>query len=336
MSAEITTVVIYHGGCPDGTAAAWALSLALDNSKTYYHYGRFNEKSPDVKDKEVIFVDFTYPADTILTMLQEATNITVLDHHESARPLTLISDPKFKLHLDLDRSGAQMAWDYAKLHSSALEHSGDLEHTPAKYGTNPAGDCELSQFSKEVLLSNNRPWFIDDIADRDLWRWQIPGSKNTTRCMFSMGIYEKINSFYKLLNVERSEYVAIGAVLNADDDRIYNGICRSAVDCIIKSPDGTQEWKVRAVECDHSFASEAGNRLCLDGKCDFAISYRYNLPKNEWWISCRALPESSIDLTKIVKLFDPKSGGHPKASGMTLKGGDSLQKLLTVSEAKFA
>lgn len=34
MNAEITTVVIYHGGCPDGVASAWALSLALDNNRT--------------------------------------------------------------------------------------------------------------------------------------------------------------------------------------------------------------------------------------------------------------------------------------------------------------
>ncbi len=335
MNANITTVVIYHGGCPDGTAAAWALSLYLDNTKTYYHYGKFKEQYPNVKDKDVIFVDFSYPLDITLKMLQEVKSMTVLDHHETAKQLQFITDPRLTLHLDMDRSGAQMAWDFAMEKLAVIL---PITRVPAQFGTNPVGDFPTQYASLDSLIyveGRPRPWFIDDIADRDLWRWLVPGSKDTTRRMFSMGVYEKINSFYSLLNTSRDEIAAQGAILNADDDRIYSNIVKSATDCLVTSPDGKQQWKVRAVECDHSYASEAGNRLVQDGLCDFALAYRYNLPKDEWWISCRASPGSSLDLTRIVTLFDSKAGGHPKASGMTLSGSESLRKLLVPVAVKF-
>lgn len=304
------TVVIYHGGCPDGTAAAWCLSLVLDNSKTYYHYGKFNDVIPDVKDKHVIFVDFTYPLEDTKKVLADARTVLVLDHHKSAEPLTSIQDPKFTLVLDMDRSGAQLAWDYA------VEHN-DFTHpfVCAKFSARPIPpvDNPVNPLQQSV----SRPWFINDIADRDLWRWQIPGSKNTTRRMFSLNCYEHINSFYALLHSSRDQFATEGSILNAEDDKTYNSLVRNAVEMVATDLNG-RSWLVKVVECDHGHASEVGNRLSSDGSCDFAVSVRYNFAKHEFWLSCRASSKSSIDLTQVVKGFDPNSGGHPKAAGMTL------------------
>lgn len=334
MEINIETVVIYHGGCPDGTSAAWALSLALDNDKTYYHGGKHKEKYPDVQDKNVIFVDFAYPLEQMIMLLQQAKSVLVLDHHATSKKLQFITDTRLTLTLDMNRSGAQMAWDYA---ANILRGKLNSQHVPAKYGSTPAGDSPVNYQNSinELLSKGTRPWFIEDIGDRDLWRWQIPESKNTTRRMFSMGIYENLNNFYNLCTVDRNQIAKDGAILNADDDRIYAGLVRKAIDCIITTTDCKQSWKVRAVECDHSYASEVGNQLVQDQLCDFSLMYRYDIIKDEWWISCRALPISDIDLTKIIPLFDPLGGGHPKAAGMTLFGATALRNMLKPASVKF-
>ncbi len=338
-----TTVVIYHGGCPDGTSAAWAISLCLDNSKTYYHYGKFKEPYPDVKGKDVIFVDFTYPLDVTLKMLQEAKSVLVLDHHETAKQLQFVTDPRLTLNLDMNRSGAQMAWDYA---ADLVRTRGFLaDFCPAKFGTHPIPepvtprDDTIKLYMEtlgQLMHTTTRPWFIDDIADRDLWRWQIPGCKDSTRAMFASNVYESINTFYSLIDKNRDDFVRLGVTLNADDERNYKALINNAIDANCVTPDGKQSWKVRIVECDHTMASEVGNRLVQDGLCDFSVMYRYNLLKDEWWLSCRALPGSAVDLTKILPLIDPKGGGHPKAAGMTLSGGNALSTYFKPVKEKFS
>jgi oligoribonuclease NrnB/cAMP/cGMP phosphodiesterase (DHH superfamily) len=317
-------LVIYHGGCPDGIAAAWAVSQresAEDDVK--YHPGRFNEDPPDVTNQNVLFVDFTYTQNVMELLLKTAKSIRVLDHHKSALYLKNITDKKLSYVLDMNRSGAQIAWD---------------EMNP-----------------QSVPSSKSRPWFIDDIADRDLWRWELPNSKITTRAMFGLDYYssltafsEKISKLYNKsyytteLEVNADNYtelkahvdnydelVSIGKTLLNEDERSYKNITKYAVDCICTSlTDPSVMWKCRVVECDGSKKSEVGNRLVLDGKCDFSVIYQYNIIRDEWWLSLRALSSSNIDLTKIVKHFG-NGGGHPKASGSCIHGskGHNLKTL---------
>jgi oligoribonuclease NrnB/cAMP/cGMP phosphodiesterase (DHH superfamily) len=329
MDSKIRTVVIYHGGCPDGTAAAWALSLALDNNSTYYHYGKFGEESPDVEGKDVIFVDFTYPLEQTRKLLDAAHMVLILDHHKTATQLEVITDPKLTLVIDQTRSGAQLAWDWMYSFTNTVRR----DFVPARCGSFSLS--EVSEVNKYIDLVDDqlckevRPWFIDHIADRDLWNWELPESKDTTRRMFSMGVYDNINNFYSLLDVEEQQIAKEGAILNQDDERMYQKLVKRAVLCNLTTLDGKHTWKVKALECDHSYTSEVGSRLVKDNSCDFAIIYRYNLPTKEWYISCRASKDNDIDLTQIIPLIDPNGGGHPKAAGMAIKSPNTLDTFLT-------
>jgi oligoribonuclease NrnB/cAMP/cGMP phosphodiesterase (DHH superfamily) len=288
-----TNLIIYHGKCPDGVAAAWCF-WRFYGAEIEYHPGKFEETPPEVTNKHVLFLDFTYSVKVMLELTTKAKSITVLDHHKSALPLLEYTNlyPNLIVKLDMDRSGAQIAYDE-------------------------------STYTSELFNTSARPWFINDIGDRDLWQWKIPGSKDTTRAMFALGCYEVQNSFEsfdKIQEKPREYYASIGEFLNKDDERIYNSLVSQAIDCIATSPiDPSQTWKVRLVSCYHSHASELGNRLVADGLCDFAVLYRYDILRNEWWLSCRASNKSSIDLVPILKQFDEKSGGHAKAAGMSLK-----------------
>lgn len=132
-------LVIFHDKCPDGIAAAWAVSTVYGDRATYLA-ASYGDAPPAVVDAEtgdprdVIIVDFSYPRDALVKLSAEARSIIVLDHHKTARenceglPFCVF---------DMERSGAGLAWD--------VLHPGEP-----------------------------RPWLINYTEDRDLWRHALP------------------------------------------------------------------------------------------------------------------------------------------------------------------
>lgn len=135
-------IVIYHDGCPDGTAAAWATWTVFGAAATYLP-ATYGSEPPPVVDpatnepRDVIIVDFSYPRNALVKIAEEARSVIVLDHHKTARenceglPFCVF---------DMERSGAGLAWDHFR-----------------------AGDP--------------RPWLIDYTEDRDLWRHALTSTR---------------------------------------------------------------------------------------------------------------------------------------------------------------
>jgi len=100
-------LVIYHGKCPDGMTAAWAVKKALGEGD--YIAALHGEAPPDVAGRDVIIVDFSYKRLIMEAMHHDAKSLLVLDHHKSAQAdLTGLPFAQF----DMNRSGAGMAWDH--------------------------------------------------------------------------------------------------------------------------------------------------------------------------------------------------------------------------------
>lgn len=61
------------------------------------------------------------------------------------KKLQFITDTRLTLTLDMNRSDAQMAWDYA---AGILNGKLNSQHVPAKYGSTLTGDfsCKLPEF----------------------------------------------------------------------------------------------------------------------------------------------------------------------------------------------
>jgi oligoribonuclease NrnB/cAMP/cGMP phosphodiesterase (DHH superfamily) len=293
MSLEQKTVplynshdlVIYHGGCPDGTAAAWCFWNLMDRDKNKFYYGNDRSNPPDVINSKLVFVDFVYPKQVMLSLLEKGNYITVLDHHKTSKEILDIDHSNLTVYLDMDRSGAQIAWEY-------------------------------------VYRNIDYPWYINDIADRDLWIWKFENSKYSTAAMFEDRFYVSINDFdTKIKTADRQKMIdAIKPIVDYKETEIKNK-CKEAVFMqltSVKTPE--QKWKVWLLEADHKMASLAGNMLSEDVHCDFAAVWRAEVVKKEFYISLRASKESSIDLTEVSKHFD-EGGGHKKASGITLFDG---------------
>ncbi len=134
---------IYHGGCDDGFAAAWAVRRALGEDRVEFHAGVYQVEPPDVGGREVLLVDFSYKRPVLERMIAVADTLTVLDHHRTAEAdLAGLNNsrPGVKVIFDMERSGAGLAWDYF--------HPG-----------------------------KPRPELIDLVEDRDLWRFHRPQTK---------------------------------------------------------------------------------------------------------------------------------------------------------------
>jgi hypothetical protein len=131
------TVVIYHRGCADGFAAAWICYSPLGDSVEYIP-ASYGSEPPDVTGKRVYVVDFSYTREQLIKMHEQATEIVVLDHHKTAKERLEGLD---FCHFDMARSGAAMAWDYF------------------------FGD------------GSERSWIVDYVQDRDLWKFELPHSR---------------------------------------------------------------------------------------------------------------------------------------------------------------
>ena len=136
MDPSSVDLVIYHADCTDGFGSAYSAWRCLGNRATYVAC-KHGAQPPDVKDKNVVILDFSFDNATTKKMIEDAAGLMVIDHHKSA--IVELHDIS-NTHFDMTHSGARLSWDFF--------HPG-----------------------KEP------PKFINYIEDRDLWKWVLPYSK---------------------------------------------------------------------------------------------------------------------------------------------------------------
>jgi len=140
---------IYHGNCPDGFGAAWAVRDSLGSDIVFYK-GVHQQDPPDVSGLDVLLVDFSYKKDVLENMLKTASSITILDHHISAEKdlADLLTAGKIKGLFDMNKSGAMLAWQWF----------------------NP---------------DKQPPRLIEHIQDRDLWQFKLEGTREIQAALSS-------------------------------------------------------------------------------------------------------------------------------------------------------
>jgi hypothetical protein len=153
------SVVLYHGNCPDGFGGAWAVWLAHGDAVTYLPVNHGDPPPELPADASVLIVDFAYARDVTLQLNDRVRELVILDHHISAREE--LGDLDFA-HFDMDRSGAMMAWDYC--------HPGQAP-----------------------------PPLIRYVQDRDLWRFELPHSREVTA---ALGAYPMDFATWSALDVD--------------------------------------------------------------------------------------------------------------------------------------
>ncbi len=308
------TRVIYHGDkCPDGKCASWILWRL---KKYEYDTGHFpidgyvhGHPPPDVTGDTVAILDYCFPRKVILELAKKARHIYVLDHHASTvRDLAGVLPNNVTIILDSTRSGSEITWDW-------------------------------------VYPGIPRPWFLEIISDRDLFRWTKPYSKIVSTALFKNGYYtwEKLELLFSksttALAIETliKDFCIMGNAV-PDSSKEIESACSSAMLTRLTTPKG-EVYTVKLVACPRVYKSEVGNKLSQSG-CDFVCLWQYDFILDEWWVSCRASDKSPTDLSTIVVQFTRgRGGGHAKSAGFTILGsaGENLQtyfELLTIPPSR--
>lgn len=258
------TYVLYHKFCKDGFGAAWAASIKLGQPSKELKYVAVSHDDPPPEIEQgskVYILDFSYPKDVLLKLKEKTSFMKVLDHHKTAEEDLKGLD---FCEFDMNRSGAMMAWNYF----------------------NP---------------DREPPDLIKYVQDRDLWKWQLPSSKE-----YSIGLAFHNQSFetWSFLSRQTNELIKKGDLLLKFQTKQVGISTMSAHIAVI----GGHE--VPVVNCN-LFISEVGNKLCHDyPSYPFVGIYHFNSDLKKKW-SLRTI--GNFDVSTIAKQYG--GGGHAQAAG---------------------
>lgn len=275
------TLCIYHGNCADGFGAALAVWLRFGNSVEFVA-GHYGDTPPNCTGHHVLLVDFSYKLPELELILEQAESVAILDHHKTAEAdiQPLLDAGKIQGEFDIDRSGAAMTWDWC-------------------------------------FPDEDRPRLIEHIQDRDLWQFNLEGTREITAVLFSY---------------DQDFYVWKGILGALEDDegresilRIGQALRRKHMKDVREAIDLTKRrmlicgYSVPVANVPYIFASDAGN-IMAEGEL-FAASY-VDTPEGRKF-SLRS-KDTGMDVSEIAKRFG--GGGHARAAGFQVpigwEGGD--------------
>ena len=158
------------------------------------------------------------------------------------------------------------------------------------------------------------PRLIKFIEDRDLWKWEIPYSKEFSAA-FDM-VKFSFEDFDKYLDDSAvDDAQEQGAYILAYSKTVISKIAKKASSRKLGGKD------VLVVNSPH-WMSEIG--AALAPKCDFAVIWYYDHDARQVKISLRAHHDDS-DVSEVAKRWG--GGGHRKAAGFVLTPGESIESI---------
>lgn len=246
----------------------------LLGDRAEYYAARYGEEPPDVKGKNVVVLDFSYDNATTKRIIKEARSFLVIDHHKSA--IIELHDISCT-HFDMTHSGAMLAWKF--FHPS-----------------------------KEA------PRLVKFIEDRDLWKWEIPYSREFSAAFDMVKFdFEQFDLFLDDSAVDDAQ--ERGAYILAYSKTVISKIAKHAASRKIDGKD------VLVVNSPH-WMSEIGS--ALSPKCEFAVIWYHDHNARQIKVSLRAHHDDS-DVSVIAKKYG--GGGHRKSAGFTLSKDVSIETI---------
>lgn len=268
------TICIYHGNCADGFGAAWVvqqwgIKMGVEVEFVEGHYGH---APPDCTGANVVLVDFSYKRDVLLEIAKVAATLTIIDHHKTAaEDLEGIAD-------EAERLG------YCKVISIfSMEHSG-------------AG------LTWAALMSEyDMPPLIAHIQDRDLWKFELQGTREIMNAVFSYPY--NFDTWSQLMGAPLEFLYAQGEAITRKHFKDLEELLKKRVRRVtIAGHD------VPMVNLPYTMGSDAGNQLAQGEK--FAAIYSDGDDARHF--SLRST-DAGEDVSAIAATFG--GGGHRNAAG---------------------
>lgn len=264
-------ICVYHDKCFDGIAALWVVKRRFGVAKPYS--GRYDE-APDLerlRGQHVILVDFSWKRSALERVCDVAKTLTVIDHHKSAQS-DLEGFTCIAKHFDTNKSGAGLTWD--------------------------------------VLFPGlERPFLVDAVEDRDLWRFRLP---DTRAVHFAMGDVpasaEEFDAWVEVFAdpARRTIALARGHAVAEHHDRLARACARYRPHAWLGG------HHVPCVPCQTpALISDVGHLLSADAP--FAATHLVR-DDGSVQVSLRSA-QTGLDVSEIAKGYG--GGGHAHAAGFT-------------------
>lgn len=260
----------------------------------------------------VYLLDFCYAGSELETLAGEVGptgRIVVLDHHASNERTVAdfaVRHPDLvEAVFDAERSGAQIAWDYAR---------------------------DVLNFD---LPPRSETRVIDYVGDRDLWRFALPKSREINAAFWAKKSFATLDTARTTLEHAQhsanwqDELAMYGSGVLQREDGIIAQIVAAAKTAYVTVRDAQSgeltEYTVRVVNSP-VLPSEIGARLVQaesDQGAHFGAIWHYDHGADETRVSLRAR-RPDVDLSKIAGAIVGVigGGGHPAAAGCAFKGSD--------------
>lgn len=270
---------VYHGNCADGFTGAWVINeWAKEHGHVIEFFGASygGEPIPPINQRHLIFVDFSLKRDEMIKASKFASSVTVLDHHKTAEENMLDLEPELycasEIVFDMNRSGCEIAWDYF------------FENKPG-------------------------PKALANIADRDLWQFKLPNTKEVAISVFSYEYH--FNNWDFIMNPDNydklvSDGVAIDRKHTKDVIELFGN---SLVWETIETDKGT--YNVPTFNVPYFHSSELGHHAMEQLDIPFALCWQIN-DTGKYKYSLRSI-DGKEDVSVIAKYFG--GGGHRNSAG---------------------
>jgi oligoribonuclease NrnB/cAMP/cGMP phosphodiesterase (DHH superfamily) len=218
-------LVIYHGKCPDGFAAALAAWRYFAGQAEFVGLDHGDVKSvddlPALVGRAVYILDFSFEEHILRSVEQRAAKLVLLDHHLSAaEKLTGFRCRCGTVHFDMKKSGARMAWNF---------------------------------FYPDKPL----PKLIQLVEDRDIWVWQYPESAGFLAALDMEAFeFERWQAIADFDAQQTADYVARGEAMNEKFVKLAEQLVDNAQPLVFNGV------KALMVNAPSPFHSQVGDLLC--------------------------------------------------------------------------
>lgn len=265
-------IIIYHGQCPDGFGAAWAAWRRFGDTDTEYYAHQAGDDPLPVER---------------------------LDGRD-----VLLLDMSYR-RADTERLFQHcMSWRVLDHHMTNAETLGDLPYCTFDMTRSGAG------LAWDELVREPRPWLINYIEDRDLWRWQYQRSKAV---LYALDTYPKTFAAYDALLADDTAHDR----LFVEGTAIERFVTTQVRDAVARRRSITLGGHKIPAVCSSLLQSEIGNEL-IGGKKPppFAAVWferRDGLRK----YSLRSC-DAGVDVGHIALRYG--GGGHRNSAGFVWDG----------------